>query len=360
LPKHVTASRDRHGKIRLRFRKAGFSCYLKSAFPSDAFDAEYQAALKLEKVARGEIGKKRNPPRSFAALIASYYGSPEFRGLSASTQATYRNICETIRRLDGEKPVVQLQRRHVKSMIGKMSETPAAANNRLRMLRILLRHALDLDWIKIDPTAKMKGYSKKTDGFHTWTEEEIAAFEARHPIGTTARRAMALMLYLGQRRGDAVQLGWHLVSGNRIKLRQEKTKASLEILMHQSLIEAIEHIPRGQKTFIVTSTGKPYTAAGFGNWFRERCNEAGLYHCSSHGLRKAAARRLAEAGNSANYIAAVTGHQSLKEVERYTRAADQKHMADAAIETMPARSDKQQQLSNPAAELDKQTDKELN
>ncbi|MCZ4090788.1 tyrosine-type recombinase/integrase [Sinorhizobium psoraleae] len=93
--------------------------------------------------------------------------------------------------------------------------------------------------------------------------------------------------------------------------------------MHPSLIEALQAAPEGKATFLLTSFGKPFTPAGFGNWFRERCDEAGLPHCSSHGLRKAAARRLAEAGNSANHIAAVTGHLSLKEVERYTRAADQ-------------------------------------
>ncbi len=100
----------------------------------------------------------------------------------------------------------------------------------------------------------------------------------------------------------------------------------------------------GKPTFLLTDYGKPFTAAGFGNWFRVRCNEAGLPHCSSHGLRKAAARRLAEAGNSINHIAAVTGHLSLKEVERYTRAADQEKMADLAVDTMPERSDRNKDI----------------
>ena len=62
------------------------------------------------------------------------------------------------------------------------------------------------------------------------------------------------------------------------------------------------------------------------------CVAAGLPKaCSPHGLRKAACRRLAEAGCSANEIAAISGHASLKEVTRYTAAADREHLADQAI-----------------------------
>lgn len=345
LPKYVTAARDRYKNVRLRFRKALFSTYLKSPFPSDAFDEEYQAALRSEKAAHDDIGKARTKPNSMAALVVSYYASPEFKGTASSTQTTYRGICEKIRADHGERMVKDLRRQHVKTIIGKMSATPAAANNYLRMLRILMRHAIDIEWIARDPTLKLKGYSNRSAGFHTWTEAEIAAYEARHPIGTKPRLAMALMLYTGQRRGDAVKLGWKDVSRNRISVRQEKTGTPLAIKMHASLIEALEMAPKGKGTFLITAFGKPFTAAGFGNWFRERCDEAGLPHCSSHGLRKAAARRLAEAGNSANHIAAVTGHLSLREVERYTRAADQEKMADAAVDTMPERSDRKPEIA---------------
>ncbi|MCZ4090787.1 tyrosine-type recombinase/integrase [Sinorhizobium psoraleae] len=223
LPKYVTAARDRYKKVRLRFRKGLFSTYLKSPFPSDEFDQEYQAALRNERAARGEIGKSRIKAGSIAALVASYYQAPEFRGTAKSTQQTYRGICEHIRKDHGDKPVSGLTRKHVKAIIGKMSDRPKAANNYLRMLRILIRHAIDIEMIHRDPTYKIKGYSKKSDGLHTWTEEEIAAYESRHPIGTKARLAMALMLYTGQRRGDAVKLGPQHVSGKRIAVRQEKT-----------------------------------------------------------------------------------------------------------------------------------------
>jgi len=102
--------------------------------------------------------------------------------------------------------------------------------------------------------------------------------------------------------------------------------------MHPKLRAIIEATPTvGVKTFLVTHFGKPYTAPGFGNWFRELCDKAGCPDVSAHGLRKATARRLAEIGCSANQIASITGHASLSEIQRYTRAADRKRMAREAM-----------------------------
>lgn len=101
--------------------------------------------------------------------------------------------------------------------------------------------------------------------------------------------------------------------------------------------KVMEATPSDHLTFLTTATGKPFTAAGFTNWIRDMCNEAGLPKGTpAHGLHKAACRRLAEAGCSANVIAAISGHASLREVQRYTAAADQARMARSAIDTMVA------------------------
>ena len=115
-------------------------------------------------------------------------------------------------------------------------------------------------------------------------------------------------------------------------VRQSKTGSTIRIPAHTDLLGIIDATPSGNMAFLVTAFGQPFTAAGFGAWFRKRCNEAGLSKdCSFHGLRKAACRRLAEAGCSANEIAAISGHASLREVERYTKAADQERMARNAM-----------------------------
>lgn len=85
-------------------------------------------------------------------------------------------------------------------------------------------------------------------------------------------------------------------------------------------------------TLLVTEFGKPFSPAGFTNLFRRWVAAAGLPKgISAHGLRKACCRRLAEAGCSAPEIMAISGHSSLREVQRYIAAADQGRMARSAM-----------------------------
>jgi len=184
-----------------------------------------------------------------------------------------------------------------------------------------------------DPTRGIRGAKINSDGYRTWSEADIEAFEARHPVGSRARLALALLLYTAQRRSDVVRMGRQHVRDGALSVRQQKTGRSLEIPVHPALQAILEATPSNHLTFLTTQAGKPFSPAGFTNWFRDMCNEAGLPRgTSAHGLRKAACRRLAEAGCSANLIAAVSGHRSLREVQRYTEAVDQARMARSAME----------------------------
>ena len=85
-------------------------------------------------------------------------------------------------------------------------------------------------------------------------------------------------------------------------------------------------------TFLVTERGRPFPGHSFTAWFRKHCDDAGLpKRCVVHGLRKAAARRLAEAGCTVHEIAAITGHVTLREVERYTKAVDRERLARSGM-----------------------------
>ena len=139
-------------------------------------------------------------------------------------------------------------------------------------------------------------------------------------------------------------MGRQHIRDGALHLTQQKTGATLAIPVHPSLAGILGEAPAGNMTLLLTEFGKPFTAAGFGNWFRDRCNEAGLSHCSAHGLRKSAARRLAEAGCTPHEIAAITGHASLNEIVRYTQTADRKRLAAAAMEKVSAK--REQKLSN--------------
>jgi|SRR5215475_9637214 len=151
----------------------------------------------------------------------------------------------------------------------------------------------------------------------------VEACPPSHEVGSKPRLALALLLYTGQRRSDVVSMGRQHIRDGVLQVRQVKTGAELMIPVHAELAKVLGETS-GDMTFLTTQFGKRFTAAGFGNWFHEECNDAGLLHCSAHGLRKAAARRLAEAGCTEHQIAAITGHASLREVARYTKAADQR------------------------------------
>lgn len=229
-----------------------------------------------------------------------------------------------------------LQRAHIAAILGK--KPPFAARNWLKVLRGLMAVAVNAGLRADDPTQGVRLPKPKAGEIHPWTEDEIAQFEAYHPVGDVARLALALLLYTAQRRGDVVRMGRQHVKDGVLSLRQEKTGTFVEIPVHPALASIIAETPiTGEVTFLTSVTGAAFSSAGFGNVFREWCDEADLpKRCSSHGLRKAACRRLAEAGCSEHEIAAISGHESLAEVRRYTRAASRARMAKSAMATVTA------------------------
>lgn len=330
--------RDRHGKLRRYFRRPGFKRIALPGIPgSDEFMTAYQLAFAGQPQ-RIEIGAGRTKPGTVNAAIVGYYSSVAFRSLAAGTQKLQRSILEQFRAEHGDKRIALLPRDFIIRTLGRRPRS--VARNWLKTLRALLQFAVAEGFRADDPTQGVKPPRIKTDGFHTWTEDEIAQYEVRHPIGTRARLALALLLYTAQRRSDVIGMGRQHVRNGAIAVRQQKTGTMLQIPVHPKLGEALGGAADRHLTFLVTEKGKPFTFAGFGNWFRDRCTEAGLpKECSAHGLRKAACRRLAEAGCTAHQIAAISGHLSLREVERYTKAADQAELARQAFQKEQRRTD---------------------
>lgn len=123
-------------------------------------------------------------------------------------------------------------------------------------------------------------------------------------------------------------MGRQHVRDGVLSITQQKTGTTVHVPVLTRLREAIDATPRDNLTFLTTAQGKPFTPAGFTNWFRDMTEEAGLPKgLSSHGVRKATARRLAEHGRSVNQIMAVLGHAALAEAARYTAAADRKRLS---------------------------------
>jgi integrase len=327
---YIHRFRDRRGVVRHYFRRHGQRVPLPGAPGSAEFMAAYEQ--DLAGVTPAEPGKSREVPGSFSALVAEYYRSAAFRGLAEETKRTYRNIIERFRATHGTKPVALLEARHIRKMVDERADTPAAANGLLKMLKVLMRHAVEYGWRKDDPTAAVRRMRYRSAGHTTWSEADIAAFEKAHPSGTRARLALALLLYTGARRSDAVRFGRQHVQGDRIEWRQGKTGGTVSLPIHHELRAELAALPRDQLTFLVTRDGVPFTSTGFFNWFVECAKDAGLDKgLSPHGLRKAFARRIAEGGGTSHQLMSATGHTSLKEVERYTRDANKRKLADGAI-----------------------------
>jgi integrase len=348
LPKHCSFETDRHGKPRVRFRKGKISRYLDHAGApwTPAFMEAYGRALADVAATTQAIGADRTIPHSVGALIKSYLASDVFTTKAAETQRTRRNILERFAKAHGDKPlysiapsgdrIMLLKRERMQKFVNDKSKTPFAQRNFLNTLHAMFKWAMKEGRSPDDPTLGVVREKVSSTGYRTWSEAEIERFEATHPIGSKARLAFALLLYTGQRRSDVVKLGKSNMHGDLLTLDQQKTEggeaAHLEIPVHPKLVAIIAATSTvGVKTFLVTRFGKPYKAPGFGNWFRELCDAADCPLVSAHGLRKATARRLAEIGCSAHQIASITGHASLSEVERYTKAADRKRLAREAM-----------------------------
>lgn len=326
---YIHRFRDRHGKVRHYVRKRGCKPIALRGEPgSEEFVASYREAIAA--AVKPKPAPKEGPG-TIGALIASWRASAEFRQLSRSTQQVYRRITDRLRQEHGHRLVGQLPTEKVRKLVAEKANTPAAGNHLLRILRLLMRHAIEDGWRKDDPTIGVRRLKEAKIGIHSWTEEEIAAFEEHWPSGTKQRLAMALLLYTGQRRSDVVRMGRQHIRGGKLDVAQRKTKTKLAIPLHPELANELDRARSEHLTFLVTEYGAPFTAPGFYNVFKDWCRSAGLPHCSPHGLRKAAARRLAEAGCTAHEIASITGHRTLSEVARYTMAADQVRLAEAAI-----------------------------
>jgi integrase len=329
--KYVDRFKDRHGRMRYYFRRGqGPRVALEGKPGTPEFMASYQSAIEAapaekEPRERGNVG-------TFDRLVQDYFSSPEFLSLQPRSRYSYRTTIERLLHEEkiGHRLVRQMTRQHIQHIMAKRAATPAAANDVLKKIRILIHFDMDNGGRKDDPTLRIKKFSEGE--YHAWTDEEIAAYERRWLIGTRERTAFAVLLYTGQRISDVASMAWADVDGSAIYVVQDKTGAKLWIPIHPSLLVILQTWPKSHLVLLAHRRNKAYTAHSLGQYMAKNIEAAGLpQRCVAHGLRKAAARRLAEAGCSANEIKAITGHATLKEVERYTKAAEQKKLATAAI-----------------------------
>ncbi len=346
LPEYASEFSDRHGTKRIRLRRRGWaSAYVHAAPGSAEFTEAYN---NWKDSGRIEVAAGRAQPGTFDDLIERFYKSKHWKGLKPVTQYSYRGELERFRKVYGSRSAATMTARHVGNLVNKMAETPSAANNLRKRLGQLFKFAVQQGWRTDNPAAAVSGLRIRSGGHKTWQEEQIEQFEAKWATGTMPRLAFDLALYTAQRRSDVHIMGPQHVRNGEIAVKQLKTDRSIMIPLHPKLSESIAKTPTGHLAFLLSQKGIPFQSAqSFGNWFGERCRDAGLDGFAMHGLRKAASRRMAETGLTNQEIKSITGHVTDSEVARYTREAEQVTIARRAMSKMARANHSKVDLSNP-------------
>jgi integrase len=325
---YVKRYRDSGGVLRHYFRKRGHKAVALPGVPGSAeFMRAYEAAIgDAAPVQRGEHG-----PGSIGALITDYKQSAAFANLKPSSKRVYLMVLDRFGTLHGRRMVHDAPRAKIAQYIGSVgAESPGMANLTRSVLRKLFVHAIKTGLRNDNPVTEIDSYRSGTH--HTWTEAQLAAFEARWPLGTRERLAYALLLQTGQRVGDVARMQRAHVVGGCIAVTQQKTGNALSIAISSELDAALRAGPSNGLYLIGAVNGRPIKQPALSELIRQAARAAGLPpECVPHGLRKAQMRRLAEAGASVKEIASVSGHKTLQEVQRYTDAADQQRLSRSAI-----------------------------
>lgn len=320
---------------RRRYRRGSFSRVLPAnvAYTSPGFMAAYSEAEAAWRALTPEVPSSRVKDGSIDAHISRYWRSPDWARLAEGTRKSRRSMLVRFAdmtiasgtRVD-DLPLDQMEERDLRKLLAPLP--PFSRGNMLKALRSLIVTAIEAGALERDATAGIKLRLPKTGGFHSWTAEEIRRFRERWPEGSAPRLAMELAMWSGQRRSDLVRLGWSDIEGELLVIHaQAKTQEPAFIRVEGGLKRTLSFAPKGER-FLLTSHGRPWgSPQAFGNAFHQWCVAAGMpEHCAIHGLRKAFCAHWAEQGKSTHEIAAMSGHLSINEVDRYTRAADRRRL----------------------------------
>jgi integrase len=357
--RYLKAFRDRHGRWRIYFRRRGYKkrplpvppgyAGPDKPLPADCleFIGAYQEAMS-EPLGALKPGEKRSAHGTVAWLVAEYFDSLDFLGRPTSVRIKHKKHCEDFRVRRGERVVAGLEQHHFEKRLVAMLDTPAAANQWRVAMRDLMAYAVRRGIIGTNPVVGIKKRaSGNPDGHHTWTHEQVEQFRRKHAIGTKARLTCELIVRLALRRSDVIRLGPPDVRNRILKYTQykmrEHTPSHVEVPIPADLAAIIAKTPgTGIKRWLLDGNGNDFTESAFSHWFADMCDEAGLPKrrrpngewvrlCTPHGLRKRCLTDMAERECTAHEIMSVSGHLTLKELERYTRMADRARNAKAAM-----------------------------
>lgn len=330
-PLYTETFLTRHGKRIWYFRVGhGKRVRLPGEYGSAEFQEAYRAALAKHVSGEAKTG------RTLGWLIDQYRHSPAYEALAKETRKQFRYQLDRMKAGAGSAPIAGISAATIAAGRDARASKPSDANKFLKCSAALFRFAVDRQWMRDNPAKGIAKVRTQSPGFHTWTEDEAQAFEARWPVGTRERLAFDLLVYTGVRRSDVVRLGRQHARDGEITITTEKSRnmgrpVEVTITILPPLSRSIEATSTGGMIYLTTLKGTAFSKEGFGNWFRGACRAAGVPG-SSHGLRKLAAVRMAENGATEAELNAVFGWaDGSGESATYIKKASRKRLSRGGI-----------------------------
>jgi integrase len=336
--------------------------------------------LALSPQPASEVQQKFIPPALAAPhtwrwLCQMYFESTTYKDLEQSTRRIRKKVLETTwdepihpdtpHMLYGNMPLKHFRTKAIKVLrdrktwieeeeneagdLVEVRKNTEAANSRVKYIRAVL------NWAKEEPdTADLIEHRNWADdvayfppksdaGIATWTLADIEQYRAAFPIGTKARLAMELLLFTLQRRSDVVKLGRQVLKADSegrpmLIFTQKKNRKRKPVTAYVPLFPELQAIidatpDKGDLNYLVSEWGTPWASeASFGNWFHDRCVQAKLENRSAHGLRKAGVVELIRRKYTPQQIMAVSGHKTMKEIDRYAREYLRQQAAEQVLD----------------------------
>lgn len=323
-------SRQRRGNWFHYYRRSGREVSL-GVHGLDPNDQQVFAACCAEHARWQDKPPYARKPKggTVAWAVDLYQVSRGGRALADGTRQSRDAILRRYIRKQGDRPLSWITRGNIEAAL--YAKGRHAAATKLKAREPVFAHVTRLGIIPNDPTHGLLISRPSSQGFLTASAEDIALFQARWPVGTTECMAFDLALDTGAPRADLVSLSFVNVGDGLLTFNRQKTDVLCEIPLKPEpravLSRALDIAP----AFPLTFKGQPFLAAALCNLFVHAAKAAAIT-ARLHGLHKVLCVYWAEPGASTGQIAAIAGHMSLSEVERYTRAADRRRMVKFLVE----------------------------
>lgn len=265
-------------------------------------------------------------------LIRQYEKSPEFRGLSEATKASYTRYLGVANRLltaRGESlPVRVIERKDVLALRDKLAGTPGAASQTVRALGALFAWAMENDKARENPAKGVKKF--KAEPHKEWPDALVEEALADPQVGM----AVALLYFTGQRIDDVVKMSWADIRGDHMRVWEQKNKRRLEVAILPELEEMLGRTPKLAPTILTNANGASWTQSGLRQKLQEWAKQRG-YKVVPHGLRKNAVNALLEAECTIAEVQGITA-QSLQIIEHYAKGVNRLKLGRAAVVKLDA------------------------